>query len=69
MPHNPRYQSTKHEMTHLYPLLTNRGVLIVDDYGHWAGQKTALDEYIKENDLCIFLNRVDYAARLAIKTA
>lgn len=29
------YQSTLHELTHLYPRLSPGGVLIIDDYGHW----------------------------------
>ena len=35
----------KHELKHLYPLLTDGGVLIIDDYGTWAGVKKAVDEY------------------------
>lgn len=62
------YESTKHGLEHLYPLLVENGVLIIDDYGHYEGAKLAVDEYIAENNLCIFLNRVDYSCRLAIKT-
>ena len=61
------YESTKHELVHLFPLLTKHGVLIVDDYGHWKGARKAVDEYISENRLCLFLSRVDYTARVAIK--
>lgn len=61
------YGSTRHELEHLYPRLVRRGVLIVDDYGHWAGARKAVDEYIAEHNLCVFLNRVDYTARAAIK--
>ena len=31
------YDSTVHEMRHLYPRLASGGVLIVDDFGHWQG--------------------------------
>lgn len=61
------YKSTKHELIHLFPLLSKHGVLIVDDYGHWAGCKKAVDEYILENNICIFLNRIDYTGRVGIK--
>lgn len=61
------YESTKHELTYLYPLLVKNGILIVDDYGYWQGSKKALDEYIAENNLSIFLNRIDFSARLALK--
>ena len=39
------YESTKHELIHLYPLLEKHGVLIVDDYGAWQGARKATDEY------------------------
>ncbi len=61
------YASTKHELVHLFPLLSPQGVLIVDDYGHWQGCKKAVDEYFGENKITIFLNRIDYTGRLAIK--
>jgi hypothetical protein len=61
------YESTLHELEHLYPLLTEGGVLIIDDYGHWQGAKKAVDEYISKNKLRILLNRIDYTGRIAIK--
>jgi O-methyltransferase len=62
------YESTKHELTHLFPLLQRHGVLIVDDYGHWAGAKKAVDEYVSENNLRILLNRIDRSGRIAVKS-
>ncbi|MFO8036863.1 MAG: TylF/MycF/NovP-related O-methyltransferase, partial [Anaerolineales bacterium] len=62
------YESTKHELEHLYPLLVEHGVLIIDDYGHYEGAKLAVDEYISEKNLRVFLHRVDYSCRLSIKT-
>jgi len=59
------YESTKHELEHLYPLLSPGGILIVDDYGHWAGARQATDEFIA--GLPIFLCRTDYAGRIAVK--
>jgi len=61
------YESTRHELLHLYPRLVRSGVLIIDDYGHWAGARKAVDEYIAQQKLCLLLNRVDYTARIAIK--
>jgi O-methyltransferase len=61
------YESTKHELIHLYPLLQKGGVLILDDYGHWAGAKRAVDEYISQNALPILLNRIDETGRIAVK--
>lgn len=59
------YESTKHELIHLYPILEKDGVLIIDDYGHWEGCKKAVDEYF--SDKKILLNRIDYTGRVAIK--
>ncbi|UCD67837.1 MAG: class I SAM-dependent methyltransferase [Betaproteobacteria bacterium] len=61
------YESTKHELEHLYPKLVTGGVLIVDDYGHWQGAHRAVDEYISEHRLALYLHRVDYSGRCAIK--
>lgn len=60
------YESTKHELNHLYPILSRNGVLIIDDYGHWQGARKAVDEYFKEKP--ILLNRIDYTGRIGIKT-
>ncbi len=61
------YESTKHELIHLFPKLVSGGVLILDDYGHWAGAKKAIDEYISQNKIQILLNRIDDTCRIAIK--
>jgi O-methyltransferase len=61
------YESTRHELVHLYPRLVPGGILIIDDYGHWAGARKAVDEYIAEHNLRLFLNRIDYTGRLAVK--
>lgn len=42
------YESTLHELIHLYPLLSTYGVLISDDYGFWQGAKKAFDEYFAQ---------------------
>lgn len=61
------YESTKHEMEHLFPRLLKGGVLIIDDYGHWQGARKAVDEYLEKNDVKILLNRIDYTGRIAVK--
>ncbi len=60
------YESTKHELTHLYPLLEKGGILIIDDYGAWAGTRKAVDEYFSANGN-VYLNRLDFTGRLVIK--
>jgi len=62
------YESTRHELVHLFPRLATAGVLIVDDYGHWQGARKAVDEYMQEQDLVLLLNRIDYTGRIAIKS-
>jgi hypothetical protein len=61
------YESTRHELEHLYPRLVPGGVLIIDDYGHWAGCRKAVDEYFAAKGILILLNRVDYTGRIAVK--
>lgn len=61
------YESTRHEMQHLYPRLQSQGVLIIDDYGHWQGARQAVDEYFAESGTPHFLHRVDYTARMLVK--
>jgi O-methyltransferase len=60
------YESTRHELEHLYPRLSTGGVLIVDDYGHFEGARRAVDEYFATHGQ-LLLSRIDYTARIAIK--
>lgn len=62
------YDSTAHELKHLYPLLANRGILIIDDYGCMAGARQAVDEYFKERGIALLLHRIDSSGRIAVKT-
>lgn len=61
------YESTYHELTHLYPRLAPGGVLIIDDYGHWQGARRAVDQYLHEHRLPLLLHRIDYTGRIAVK--
>jgi len=61
------YQSTRHELTHLFPRLAPGGVLIIDDYGHWQGARRAVDEYFETNSVRILLHRIDYTGRIGVK--
>jgi len=60
------YESTRHELEHLYPRLAQGGVLIVDDYGHYKGQRKAVDEFFA--GIPQLLHRIDYSCRAVIKT-
>jgi hypothetical protein len=61
------YESTYHELNHLFPRLSSGGVIIIDDYGHWKGAQEAVDKYFQENNVKILLNRIDYTGRIGIK--
>jgi hypothetical protein len=62
------YESTRHELEHLYPRLAPGGVLVIDDYGHWEGARKAVDEYFAGRPHAPLLVRVDYTGRVAVKT-
>ena len=59
------YESTRHELVHLWPRVSRGGILIVDDYGHYVGARTAVDEYFANQG--VFLHRLDYSGRLTIR--
>ena len=61
------YESTKSELEILYPKLTNRGVLIIDDYGYWEGARKAVDEYFSTKDYQPLFNVIDSTGRSAVK--
>jgi hypothetical protein len=62
------YESTFVELEVLFPRLSPFGILILDDYGHWRGSKQAVDEYFQRNQVRMLLHRIDYAARIGVKT-
>lgn len=61
------YESTRHELEHLYPRISSGGVLIVDDYGHWDGCRRAVDEYFEGFPPRPLLARVDYTAVMGVR--
>ncbi len=59
------YESTKAELNILYPRLSPGGVMIIDDYGEWAGARKAVDEYFAGQ--AVWLHYVTQSVRLMIK--
>lgn len=60
------YESTRKEMEILYPRLSDKGVLILDDYGSWTGARQAVDEYFSDHNLKPLMHVTD-TARAVIK--
>ena len=60
------YESTKAELEQLFWRVTPGGVVIFDDYGHWAGAKKAVDEFLAAQPP-YFLHRIDDTGRLLIR--
>jgi hypothetical protein len=63
------YDLTRHELEHLYPLLTPRGALVIDDYGTWQGARQAVDEYFAAQAFRPLLCRTCKGERVALKAA
>jgi O-methyltransferase len=63
------YESTRHELEHLYPRLVPGGVLIIDDYGAWQGARRAVDEWHRSLPVAPLLLRVDSTGRVGTKPA
>jgi O-methyltransferase len=59
------YESTLTELRVLYPRLSRRGVLLIDDYGHFTGARKAVDQYFASGGP--LLHRDDYTGRSAVK--
>ena len=61
------YESTKMELDVLYPVISEKGVLIVDDYGTWEGCRLAVDKYFQSSHYKPLLQVINGGVRSAIK--
>lgn len=62
------YESTKKELEVLYPLLSDKGVLLIDDYGYWDGARKAVEEYFANSQYPRpFLLYSDHTGRTGLK--
>lgn len=59
------YESTKIELEILYPLLVQKGVLIIDDYGDFIGCRKAVDDYFFDKN--VLMISIDKSCRIIIK--
>jgi O-methyltransferase len=60
------YESTAHELKHMYDRLVPGGVLFLDDYAHWQGARQATDEWLEATGEPLLLLRAG-GGRIAVK--
>lgn len=60
------YESTRHELEHLYDRVPSGGVVIFDDYGFWQGARQAIDEFLDRRDERLLLMPIA-SGRIAVK--
>ena len=60
------YESTRTELDVLFGHVSLGGVVIFDDYGHWAGAKKAVDEFLATQPPYL-LHRIDETGRALIR--
>jgi O-methyltransferase len=60
------YESTRHELDHLYERLSPGGILIIDDYRYWEGSYRATHEWLDETEEPVFLVPTG-SARITVK--
>ena len=63
------YESTLHEMVHLFPRLSVGGIVIVDDYLGWQGAREAVDEYVRDHKVRLYLDPTGHGAGIGVKQA
>lgn len=61
------YQSVKVCLDHFYDRVTSGGIIQIDDYGHWAGARKAVDEFMGRRGLSLSLRYLDYTGRQLLK--
>jgi O-methyltransferase len=60
------YESTRHELDHLFAKMTPGGVLICDDYNYWMGHRKAIDDYFGELGESLLMCRIDSSAVMGV---
>ena len=61
------YESTHHELAHLYDLVGERGVVLIDDYGTWKGSTSGGGEFFAKRAVQPFLHRTSRKERMLVK--
>jgi len=63
------YKSTEICLEHLYGKVSDHGVVVIDDYGHFSGCRRAVDDFIQHLQEPVLLNHIDYTGRFWMKTS
>jgi len=61
------YRSVKVCLDELWDKVSPGGVVQIDDYGHWAGARKAVNEFIAERSLDLKVHYLDYSGRQLVK--
>lgn len=62
------YDSVMTCLEHLYDRVSPGGIIQIDDYGHWAGARKAVNEFINERCPGVKLSLLDYEGRQLTKS-
>ncbi len=57
------YESLMCCLEQFYDRLSGGGVIQIDDYGHWAGARKAVDEFLQRRQIKARLRYLDYSGR------
>jgi hypothetical protein len=61
------YESTMVAFQNLYDSVVPGGIVVVDDYGHFAGCRKATDEFLTTLNVPVYLGYIDYTGRYFVK--
>jgi hypothetical protein len=61
------YESVRACLDSLYDKVSPGGVIQFDDYGHWAGARKAVDEFMMNRRIRCALRRLDFSGRQLVK--
>jgi hypothetical protein len=60
------YESTRHELEHLYARVPSGGIVLLDDYQYWEGARQAVDEFLARTGERLLLAPMG-SGRIAVK--
>jgi hypothetical protein len=61
------YESVRATLDNLYDHVSSGGIIQFDDYGHWAGARRAVDEFLKSRNIRQPLQYIDFSGRRLVK--